>query len=413
MPPYDETWHWLLWWTKGRTPSERMAGHIIADAGFDNVEPTHPLGGPDDGADATCTKDGKPAVMAAYFPLGPKTFTQVKNKLASDIQAAKDGDRDFSLLAFVTNQKLTEGQRKQLRALGGDDIEVELFDLERCTHILDLPHMAEHKQRYLDIPAGTPPLLVAVDVIGAARYLEDDDKLLNCLVAAEREQAEEDAQKLRDNPPDPFNYKNFVVPGQRAQGYDVSDEPPKAMTDEEIEQHVSAYRSDLESHWEESLDYLAAVTSPAVHFRIANGAKSFLNNVQVVVTFEDAEGVEHEQLDRFRLEKLEDPEWQERGPLGVTYMDFKPARPAGYPISWRNVDGNLKVRITLPALRPTPPWESEEDCGDDVVLVLRDSEKESVRVTFTVTADTYGEAFEGTLTVPVERLSALDAYKLA
>lgn len=107
MPPYDETWHWLLWWTKGRTPSERMAGHIIADAGFDNVEPTHPLGGPDDGADATCTKDGKPAVMAAYFPLGPKTFTQVKNKLASDIQAAKDGDRDFSLLAFVTNQKLT------------------------------------------------------------------------------------------------------------------------------------------------------------------------------------------------------------------------------------------------------------------------------------------------------------------
>lgn len=60
--------------------------------------------------------------------------------------------------------------------------------------------MAEHKQRYLDIPAGTPPLLVAVDVIGAARYLEDDDKLLNCLVAAEREQAEEDAQKLRDNP---------------------------------------------------------------------------------------------------------------------------------------------------------------------------------------------------------------------
>lgn len=133
----------------------------------------------------------------------------------------------------------------------------------------------------------------------------------------------------------------------------------------------------------------------------------------MVVTFEDAEGVEHEQLDRFRLEKLEDPEWQERGPLGVTYMDFKPARPAGYPISWRNVDGNLKVRITLPALRPTPPWESEEDCGDDVVLVLRDSEKESVRVTFTVTADTYGEAFEGTLTVPVERLSALDAYKLA
>ena len=70
MSPFDETWHWLLWWTKGRTPSERMAAHIIAEAGYDDVILIHRLGGPDHGADATCAKDGKPCVMAAYFPWG-------------------------------------------------------------------------------------------------------------------------------------------------------------------------------------------------------------------------------------------------------------------------------------------------------------------------------------------------------
>jgi hypothetical protein len=392
-----------------------MAGHIIVDAGYDDVVATHPLGGPDHGADATCNKDGMRSVMAAYFPLGPKTFTAVKNKLVADLTAAKDGNHEFGRMAFVTNQKLTEGQRKKLMRSGGD-VQIDLFDLERCTHILDLPHMAETKERYLDIPAGKPPLLVAVDVIGVAQYLEDGDQLLDHLVDAERSQVEQDAKELRKKPMDPIRYKSVVMPMMRTLGYqNVSDEPPKAKTDEEIEQHVAHYRNGLESHWQASLDYLAAVSFPAVHFRIANGARSFLNNVQVIITFEDAEGVENDYPELFRFEKLEDPDWREPAPyLGFNpHLDFKPAPPGGYPIKWRNVEGNLRVRITLPELRPTPPWESEEECGDDVVLVLRESELESVTVTYTVTADTYGEAFEDTLTVPVEHVSAIDTVRSA
>ena len=199
MSRFDETWHWLLWWTSGRTPSERMAAHIIVETGYKDVELTHPLGGPDHGADATCTKDGESCLMAAYFPLGPKTFATVNRKLTDDLAAAEAGEREFTRMAFVTNQKLTEGQRKKLRALGGDHVEIDLFDLERCTHILDLPHMAEAKQRYLNIPVGKPPLLVAVDVIGVARYVEDGDDLLERLVFAKRKELERRAQEQRDN----------------------------------------------------------------------------------------------------------------------------------------------------------------------------------------------------------------------
>ena len=270
----------------------------------------------------------------------------MKNKLEADLKAAEAGDREFSRMAFVTNQKLTEGQRKKLMALGGD-AEIDLFDLERCTHILDLPRMAETKERYLDIPAGKPPLLVAVDVIGVARYLEDGDQLLDHLVEVERKMLEQEAQERRENPPDPFHYRT-VAPLMRTMGYgDVSDQPPKALTETEIEERVARYRSELESHWQESLDYLAAVCWPAVHFRIANGARSFLNNVQVIMTFEDVEGVENDYLELFRFEKLQDPDWRERDPYRInTHIDFKPAPPPDYPIKWRNVEGNLRVRIT-------------------------------------------------------------------
>lgn len=36
MSRFDETWHWLHWWTKGNTESERLAAHLIADAGYDD-----------------------------------------------------------------------------------------------------------------------------------------------------------------------------------------------------------------------------------------------------------------------------------------------------------------------------------------------------------------------------------------
>ncbi|MBB3606615.1 hypothetical protein FHT40_006306 [Mycolicibacterium sp. BK556] len=118
-------------------------------------------------------------------------------------------------------------------------------------------------------------------------------------------------------------------------------------------------------------------------------------------------------MELFRLERLADPDWQEPEPYPGFHASFnlRPAHLAADPVKWRNVEGNLRVRITLPELRPTPTWESEEECDDEIVLVLRDTDLERVTVSYTVTADTYGEAFEQSFTVPVERISAVDAVR--
>ncbi|MCI2254094.1 hypothetical protein L2D08_06925 [Domibacillus sp. PGB-M46] len=53
----DETWNRLREWTKGQTAAERLAGHILNSEGFESIDPSHPLGGPDGIKDIICTKD--------------------------------------------------------------------------------------------------------------------------------------------------------------------------------------------------------------------------------------------------------------------------------------------------------------------------------------------------------------------
>jgi hypothetical protein len=103
-----------------------------------------------------CVKHGSRWVMAVYFPNGPQSFTAIRNKLVSDVGAARH--REPFGIAFVTNQKLTNSERRDLEAACGDTIAVEIYHLERIVHIIDSPHMAQVREQYLYIyiPAALP-----------------------------------------------------------------------------------------------------------------------------------------------------------------------------------------------------------------------------------------------------------------
>lgn len=145
----DETWHRLLIWTHGQAPSERLAAQVAMSEGYTSVDPSHPLGGPDGGADALMRRGGELWVLAAYFPRGQQTFGAIKSKLLSDSAGvARNGAHG---LAFVTNQELTRGERDDLAAAVPHP--VDLFHLERLSLVLDRPAMAGVRQRFLQIDA--------------------------------------------------------------------------------------------------------------------------------------------------------------------------------------------------------------------------------------------------------------------
>jgi hypothetical protein len=147
---WDETWHRLREWTNGQAPSERMAAQILIDAGYDDVDPSHPLGGKDGGKDAICTKQGKKWIMAVYFPRGQKEFSEVRTKFEGDLAGAlKNGAIG---IVFVTNQEIRLAERENLREFAGET-ELDLFHLERITGVLDKPSMASIRKQFLGIEA--------------------------------------------------------------------------------------------------------------------------------------------------------------------------------------------------------------------------------------------------------------------
>jgi len=129
----DETRHRLREWSAGQPSSEQLAAHVLRDAGYGEVDPTHPYGGPDGGKDATATRDGKRWIMAVYFPTGQVAFSKVKRKFKADFAGIRVNGAHG--MAFVTNQALTDGQRRELRT--AVDGPTDIFHLDRVAFHLD------------------------------------------------------------------------------------------------------------------------------------------------------------------------------------------------------------------------------------------------------------------------------------
>src|ERR1043165_3695611 len=144
-PRWDETWHRLREWTNGQAQSERLAAQILLHEGFTSLDPSHPLGGKDGGGDATCTRDRKKYVMAAFFPRGQQNFTEIQKKFLNDLGGARTKAADG--IAFVTNQELRLAERQELTKKASP-ISAELYHLERLTASLDRPELAAVRKQF-------------------------------------------------------------------------------------------------------------------------------------------------------------------------------------------------------------------------------------------------------------------------
>jgi len=310
--------------------------------------------------------------------------------------------------------------------------------------------MAGVREQFLRIPAAAlPPMNVMVSVDGSAHAFVDDDRVLEAFVALEEDhirkrsdagyervrkerearlreerakRAREAAERAaRERPWDiaaqmsPFAHSpvfDNLIDIQRLQplslpGYEPP-KPPEPLTEDQILERVAQHRAALEARWQAGRDYLAGVAWPALRLRIWNAAESFLNDVQVIVTFHGARGVRFAGLAAFEFMKVQDPNW--KPPRHALYAPApmpvpRIRRPDGYPIEWRhNDDNDLVVIVTLPQLRPHPEWRSEH-YGEDIVLVVDPEQAaDEITVSYTATAYPYGKPFVGDpFTVPVEK----------
>lgn len=436
---FNETWHRLRDWDGGQTKSEMLAWQVIAADGYTRIDPSHPRGGPDGGKDAVCERDGERWVMAVFFPDGKLTPAKIKNKLAQDMKGAKANHAVG--IAFVTNQEVLLADREAWEQLD-PDLSVDIFHLERITRILNEPQYAQTREEFLDIVAGPPPMLVKASVDGTAHRFTNDQEVFEVLVQLEetrirrrsekahaRVKAEEE-QRRREAAARPYdlgaqvraafdtsqfvgNLVNPTLP--RIPGMPEPPPEPEPLSEAEIVAQVAEFRESLTARWPACRDYLAGVAWPGLHFRIQNEAKSFLTDVEVILTFHGARGIDWDDRENFEFERVKDPSWQPyRDPLYYTLPPMQAVTYPDSPYKVRHNDlGDLTVKINLASLRPHPEWRSDEEYDDEVVLIVDpDRDLDEVEVTYTVTAESYGEHFEGEpIRVPVTTASMRDVIR--
>lgn len=154
-----ETWHRLSEWDRGQAPAERLAGQILRAEGFEEIDPSHPLGGPDGLKDVVCIRNEIKWIGAAYFPRGQQSIAKIQKKFNADLKGVVANDAQG--LAFVTNQELKLTERESLEE-NDEGHEVELFHLERIANLLDFPQYYGLRLEFLDIEMNKEELLAFI-----------------------------------------------------------------------------------------------------------------------------------------------------------------------------------------------------------------------------------------------------------
>lgn len=144
----DETWVRLQSWMKGQKAAERLSALVISADGHKSVNPSHPLGGRDSLKDMVCSKNEIEYIVASYFPRSQQRFIDIKTKFIHDFEGVKKNNVDG--IVFITNQELTLGERKKLTEYNRE-IVVEIYHLERISHILNRPENYGIRLEFLDI----------------------------------------------------------------------------------------------------------------------------------------------------------------------------------------------------------------------------------------------------------------------
>lgn len=149
--PTIDTERALILWRGSQHDSERMCAQLLLLAGYREVDPSHPLGGPDGTKDAVCMSGDKRWVMAVFFTRDPVDFKDIETKFSDDARGiAKNGAQG---IVFFTNNKLTLAEREVLSSsVGSGGYEADIYHRERIRLLLDDPRGYGTRFKFLGIP---------------------------------------------------------------------------------------------------------------------------------------------------------------------------------------------------------------------------------------------------------------------
>jgi hypothetical protein len=240
-----------------------------------------------------------------------------------------------------------------------------------------------------------PPITLDIDLLGSISRVDRVAEILDRLYDLEEQQYLEPPPKEKASP-----LPGYVPPG-------LLGDPVAPTTAEDRAARLDAWRQGRPAHIEAGRAHLLGVALDGVGVRVASRDR-FVARPEIVLTFHDCEIVDFDERDEADLSRLvepvrgrETPHWSVIDPV------VSRIAPRDYPVEWTQRGANAEVRLTPASLRPNVEWHTDVD---DYVLVARDPQATSVRVTWVLTEDGSDLTTQGEMAVPVGPL--MDAAEL-
>jgi len=243
----------------------------------------------------------------------------------------------------------------------------------------------------------TPDVAVSLTCDGLAVSVHDASETLEDVVSMQTEQYRKERAELDAQPRESSNplLRDFNSP---LYGRPKPSGPPKP-----VEEVLKASERRTRSIWDQTIGMLAGAACQPVGFTVLNSAASYLTSPLMIVTIEGAYGVDGENPDDVDLDDVlpsvvpHTKSWHEQMRVSIRHV-----RPAGHrqELEWRNTDSGMEVRLTPEALRPGTPWSPRDS---DLVVIARIAGSNTLRGTWTLTAEGLGEQFTGETSLSVDR----------
>lgn len=236
---------------------------------------------------------------------------------------------------------------------------------------------------------GVPTVLdIQLVVDGVGRYFTGGDEVREVLLElcdhTTRDRHNESRRRTASEQAAWVAYHSLLGHGQTGP-------PPTA---EETEQLIADRQATITRKWPRIEHYVGGMTWPSLRFVVTNYTSDYLRDVKLVVSFAGAVGVEKQDLSDFAIDVLFDPDYEEPVSMYSAAAAVLIPKPANYPVSWRNGDAGLEVRIDLAELPPGEAfaWDSRE--YHDVVLAAK-ADVSLIPVTWVAVAPGYGPPTPG------------------
>lgn len=243
--------------------------------------------------------------------------------------------------------------------------------------------------------AGKAPISLDINILGPINRVERLSEVLEGLYEFEEEQFARHKPAAMDN-------SSAGILGASVLG------GSRPMTLEERAEQLARWKRDQPQHIDKGRAHLLGVAFSGAGVRVLSRDR-FVSKPHLIVTFHDCEAFAYRDAEDADWTKVVEPVVRKQHPywFGSDPADLQITPSRDYPVSWSNRGDDVVVVLTPESFRPNVLWASDQD---DYVLLARDPQDATMRVTWLLTEDSNDATTTGELTL--ETSEPADAAEL-